>query len=50
MIDGLPAGVQVIAARGADRTAIAVAQMLEDLGCRYAPPRMLQDMRASSTP
>ncbi|WP_048708158.1 amidase family protein [Microvirga massiliensis] len=43
MTGGLPAGVQVIAARGEDLTAIAVAQMLEDLGCRYLPPRMLED-------
>jgi amidase len=36
---GLPAGVQIIAAKGEDRTAIAVAAMLETLGCRYeAPP------------
>ena len=36
---GLPTGVQVIAAKGEDRTAIAVARMLEELGCRYeAPP------------
>jgi amidase len=36
---GLPAGVQIVAARGEDRTAIAVAGMLEALGCRYeAPP------------
>jgi amidase len=37
--EGLPAGVQVIAAKGEDRTAIAVAAMLEAMGCRYeAPP------------
>jgi amidase len=36
--DGLPAGVQIIAARGEDRTAVAVAAMLEELGCRYAEP------------
>ena len=36
---GLPTGVQVIAAKGEDRTAIAVAGMLEAMGCRYeAPP------------
>ena len=36
---GLPVGVQIVAAEGADRTAIAVAGMLEALGCRYeAPP------------
>jgi amidase len=36
--DGLPAGVQIIAAKGEDRTAIAVAGMLEKLGCRYERP------------
>jgi amidase len=35
---GLPAGVQVIAAKGEDRTAIAVARMLEEMGCRYEAP------------
>jgi amidase len=36
---GLPAGVQIIAAKGEDRTAIAVAAILEALGCRFeAPP------------
>jgi amidase len=36
---GLPAGVQIITAKGEDRTAIAVAGMLEALGCCYdAPP------------
>jgi amidase len=36
---GLPAGVQIIAAKGEDRTAVAVARMLEELGCAYeAPP------------
>jgi amidase len=36
---GLPAGVQIIAPKGEDRTAIAVAGMLEALGCRFqAPP------------
>jgi amidase len=35
----LPAGVQIITAKGEDRTAIAVAGMLEALGCRFeAPP------------
>jgi amidase len=34
----LPAGVQIIAANGEDRTAIAVAALLERLGCRYEPP------------
>jgi amidase len=36
--EGLPAGVQIIAAKGEDRTAIAVAGMLEALGCRYEMP------------
>lgn len=36
--NGLPAGVQIIAARGEDRTAVAVAAMLESLGCRYEAP------------
>jgi amidase len=36
---GLPAGVQIIAPKGEDRTATAVAGMLEALGCRFeAPP------------
>jgi amidase len=35
---GLPLGVQIVAAKGEDRTAVAVARMLEDLGCRYTPP------------
>ena len=35
---GLPAGVQIIAAPGEDRSAIAVAAMLEALGCRFEPP------------
>lgn len=35
---GLPAGVQIIAAKGEDRTAIAVAAMLETLGCGFEPP------------
>jgi amidase len=31
--------VQIIAAKGEDRTAVAVAAMLERMGCRYeAPP------------
>jgi amidase len=35
----LPAGVQIVAPRGEDRTAVAVAAMLEAMGCRYeAPP------------
>jgi amidase len=37
-VGGLPAGVQIIAGHGRDRTAIAVAGMLEALGCRYEPP------------
>jgi amidase len=40
--EGLPAGVQIIAARGEDRTAIAVAAMLETLGCRYEAPPVLR--------
>jgi amidase len=39
---GLPAGVQIVAAEGADRTAIAVAGMLEALGCRYVVPPAVQ--------
>jgi amidase len=39
--EGLPAGVQIIAAHGEDRTAIAVAALLESLGCRYVPPRLV---------
>jgi amidase len=35
---GLPCGVQIVAAEGADRTAIAVAGMLERLGCHFVPP------------
>ena len=35
---GLPTGVQVIAGKGDDRSAIAVAAMLEEMGCRYTPP------------
>jgi amidase len=35
---GLPAGVQIIAAKGEDRTAIAVAGMLEKMGCRFEVP------------
>jgi amidase len=34
---GLPAGVQIIARKGGDRAAVAVARMLEELGCRYEP-------------
>lgn len=39
--EGLPAGVQIIAAEGADRTALAVASMLEELGCRYRRPPLV---------
>ena len=39
--EGLPVGVQIIAAAGADRTALAVASMLESLGCRYQPPPLI---------
>jgi amidase len=35
---GLPLGAQIIAAKGGDRTAVGVARMLEELGCRYTPP------------
>lgn len=38
---GLPAGVQIIAAKNGDRTAIAVAAMLEELGCRYEAPPLI---------
>ncbi|MEH3145683.1 MAG: amidase [Methylobacterium frigidaeris] len=38
---GLPVGVQIIAGPGQDRTATAVAAMLEALGCRYVPPPLL---------
>jgi amidase len=37
---GLPTGVQIVAAEGADRTATAVAGMLEALGCAYRRPPM----------
>lgn len=36
--DGLPRGVQIIAAAGADRTAVAVAGLLEVLGPGFQPP------------
>jgi amidase len=37
--DGLPRGAQIIAAAGEDLTAVAVASMLESLGCCFkAPP------------
>jgi amidase len=35
---GLPVGVQAIGPEGGDRSVLAVATMLEQLGCRYAPP------------
>jgi amidase len=35
---GLPTGVQIVAPEGADRTATAVAGMLEALGCAYRRP------------
>jgi amidase len=35
---GLPAGVQIIAPEGQDRLAVAVARMLEELGCKYEAP------------
>jgi len=38
--DGLPRGVQIIAGAFEDRTAIAVAEMLEDLCGGYSPPPM----------
>jgi len=36
--DGLPRGVQIVTAEGADRTAIAIAAMLEALGCGFVSP------------
>jgi amidase len=36
--DGLPRGVQIIAAAGEDLTAVAVAAMLETLGCCFVAP------------
>jgi amidase len=42
---GLPAGVQIIAAEGDDRTAIAVAAMLEALGCGYEAPPVAETRR-----
>ncbi|HEY8564035.1 MAG TPA: amidase [Beijerinckiaceae bacterium] len=38
--EGLPTGVQIIAAEGEDRTAIAVAAMLEAMGGRFVPPAL----------
>jgi amidase len=40
---GLPIGVQIIARKGGDRTAVAVARMLEEIGCRYQAPPILRD-------
>lgn len=40
--DGLPSGVQIIAAEGADRQAIAVAAMLEARGTGFRAPPMVQ--------
>lgn len=39
-VDGLPHGVQIVCAEGADRTAIAVAGLLEQLGCAFVAPPM----------
>lgn len=39
--DALPCGVQIVAAEGADRTAVAVAAMLEALGGGYRRPPIL---------
>jgi len=39
--DGLPRGVQIIAAAGADRMAVAVAAMLEALGPGFQPPPII---------
>ncbi|GGC60657.1 amidase [Chelatococcus reniformis] len=38
---GLPAGVQIVAAEGADRTAVAVAGMLESLTGGFVPPPLV---------
>ncbi|MFO1148734.1 MAG: amidase family protein [Alsobacter sp.] len=35
---GLPVGAQVIGPEGGDRSVLAVAAMLETLGCRHVPP------------
>src|SRR5690606_4762015 len=35
---GLPTGVQIVATEWADATAIAVARLLEERGCRFVPP------------
>jgi amidase len=39
--DGLPRGVQIITAAGQDRTAIAIAAKLEQLGPGYQPPEII---------
>lgn len=39
--DGLPRGVQIITAAGADRKAVAVAAMLEALGTGFQPPPII---------
>ena len=39
-VDGLPRGVQIIAASFEDRTAIACAAMLEALGASFRAPPM----------
>lgn len=39
---GLPLGVQIIAPFGEDRMAIAVGAMLEEVGCRFAPPPIIR--------
>jgi amidase len=38
--DGLPRGVQILAAHGEDKTATAVAAFLETLGCGFIPPSL----------
>jgi amidase len=35
---GLPLGVQIVGPEAQDRTLLAVASLLEELGCRYVPP------------
>lgn len=39
-VEGLPLGVQIIAAAGEDRTAIAVGAMLEQAGAGFVAPRL----------
>ncbi len=39
--DGLPRGVQILAAAGDDRKAVAVAAMLEALGAEFQPPPII---------